>query len=101
MLTALSIYGSAIIWFIKPRIVPAIAPETRVIMINISAFNFLFSLSHLNTITTISDMGNVYYFKLNEARTEIMLGGLLADKVADTDSELESSSGDSDGHLLH
>jgi hypothetical protein len=46
-------------------------------------------------------MGNVYYFKLNEARTEIMLGGLLADKVADTDSELESSSGDSDGHLLH
>jgi len=47
-------------------------------------------------------MGNIYHFDLNEARPELILGGgLLADKVADTDSELESSSGDSDGHLLH
>jgi glucose/arabinose dehydrogenase len=31
---------------------------------------------------------------LNESRTELILGGLLADKVADTDSELESSAAD-------
>src|SRR5215212_9926586 len=40
-------------------------------------------------------MGNIYHFDLNEVRTEIILGGgLLADKVADTDSELESSAAD-------
>jgi aldose sugar dehydrogenase len=40
-------------------------------------------------------MGNIYHFDLNEARTELILGsGLLADKVADTDSELESSAAD-------
>ena len=37
-------------------------------------------------------MGNIYHFDLNEARTDLVLGGgLLADKVADTDSELEST----------
>src|SRR5215212_1754678 len=37
-------------------------------------------------------MGNIYHFDLNEARTELILGGgLLADKVADSDSELEST----------
>ncbi|MFL6383099.1 MAG: PQQ-dependent sugar dehydrogenase [Nitrososphaeraceae archaeon] len=36
--------------------------------------------------------GNIYHFKLNEARTDLVLGGgLLADKVADSDSELEES----------
>jgi glucose/arabinose dehydrogenase len=39
-------------------------------------------------------MGNIYHFDLNEARTDLILGGLLADKVADTDSELESSAAD-------
>ncbi len=37
-------------------------------------------------------MGNIYHFDLNEARTDLVLGsGLLADKVADSDSELEST----------
>jgi aldose sugar dehydrogenase len=37
-------------------------------------------------------MGNIYHFDLNEARTDLVLGsGLLADKVADSDSELEEA----------
>jgi aldose sugar dehydrogenase len=35
--------------------------------------------------------GNIYHFDLTEARTELILGGLLIDKVADSDSELEES----------
>jgi aldose sugar dehydrogenase len=35
--------------------------------------------------------GNIYHFDLNEARTDLILGGLLADKVADSDSELEEA----------
>jgi aldose sugar dehydrogenase len=35
--------------------------------------------------------GNIYHFDLTEARTELVLGGLLADKVADSDSELEEA----------
>ena len=34
--------------------------------------------------------GWIYHFDLNEARTDLILGGgLLADKVANSDSELE------------
>jgi aldose sugar dehydrogenase len=35
--------------------------------------------------------GNIYHFDLTEARTGLSLGGLLIDKVADSDSELEES----------
>jgi aldose sugar dehydrogenase len=35
--------------------------------------------------------GNIYHFDLTEARTELVLGALLADKVADSDSELEEA----------
>jgi aldose sugar dehydrogenase len=35
--------------------------------------------------------GNIYHFDLTEARTELSLGGLLIDKVADSDSELEEA----------
>jgi aldose sugar dehydrogenase len=37
--------------------------------------------------------GNIYHFDLTEDRTELILGGLPADKVADSDSELESTDG--------
>ena len=40
--------------------------------------------------------GWIYHFKLNEARTDLVLGGgLLADKVANSDSELEEAAGSS------
>jgi hypothetical protein len=38
MLIALSINGSTIAWLIKPRTIPAIAPEKRVMMIKGSVF---------------------------------------------------------------
>src|SRR5215204_5906892 len=38
--------------------------------------------------------GRIYHFKLNENRMELILDGLLADKVADADSELEQEEGD-------
>src|SRR5215203_5721577 len=38
--------------------------------------------------------GRIYHFKLNENRTELILDGLLADKVVDADSELEQEEGD-------
>ena len=45
--------------------------------------------------------GWIYHFKLNEARTDLVLGGgLLADKVADTDSELEAADNGSDGGII-
>lgn len=40
----------------------------------------------------VSDInqGTLYHFDLNESRTELVLDGLLADKVADDDMELDS-----------
>jgi glucose/arabinose dehydrogenase len=35
------------------------------------------------------DKGNLYHFDLNEDRTELVLEGSLADKLADTDNENE------------
>ena len=38
--------------------------------------------------------GNIYHFDLNEVEQILILGGgLLADKVADSDSELEEAGG--------
>jgi aldose sugar dehydrogenase len=46
-------------------------------------------------------MGNIYHFDLNEARTDLVLGGgLLADKVADSDSELGAGGGDGGGIIF-
>jgi aldose sugar dehydrogenase len=45
--------------------------------------------------------GNIYHFDLNVARTELILGGvLLADKVADTDSELEEAANGNNGIIF-
>jgi hypothetical protein len=35
------------------------------------------------------DKGNIYHFYLNEDRTELILEGSLADKLADTNDENE------------
>ena len=63
-----------------------------------TALKFLNSDNKLG-IQYVNDMfvgdvhnGNIYHFDLNEARTDLILGGgLLADKVADSDSELEEA----------
>ena len=65
-----------------------------------TALKFLNSDNKLG-IQYVNDMfvgdvhnGNIYHFDLNEARTDLILGGgLLADKVADSDSELEEAGG--------
>jgi aldose sugar dehydrogenase len=40
----------------------------------------------------VSDVheGRIYYFQLNTDRTELILSGLLQDKIADSTSELDS-----------
>jgi glucose/arabinose dehydrogenase len=72
-----------------------------------TALKFLNSDNKLG-IQYVNDMfvgdvhnGWIYHFKLNEARTDLVLGGgLLADKVADTDSELEAADNGSDGGMI-
>jgi glucose/arabinose dehydrogenase len=72
-----------------------------------TALKFLNSDNKLGT-QYVNDMfagdvhfGNIYHFDLNEARTELVLGGLLADKVADSDSELEQDgNGSGNGGII-
>jgi aldose sugar dehydrogenase len=72
-----------------------------------TALKFLNSDNKLGT-QYVNDMfvgdvhlGNIYHFDLNEARTDLILGGgLLADKVADSDSELEEAAGGGDGGII-
>jgi aldose sugar dehydrogenase len=72
-----------------------------------TALKFLNSENKLGT-QYVNDMfagdvhfGNIYHFDLNEARTELVLGGgLLADKVADSDSELEQDGNGSNGGII-
>jgi aldose sugar dehydrogenase len=59
-------------------------------------------LQYVNDIF-VGDVHNgwIYHFDLNEARTDLVLGGgVLADKVADSDSELESSAADEGGGII-
>jgi aldose sugar dehydrogenase len=72
-----------------------------------TALKFLNSDNKLGT-QYVNDMfvgdvhlGNIYHFDLNEARTDLILGGgLLADKVADSDSELEEAAGGGNGGII-